>query len=304
MLSPLITTIKRLTSARTTLFIGIILQTCALIGSSFASQIWHLFLAFGLCFGWGMGFFIVSTVGIIPQWFSTRRSLANGIATSGVGVGGIIYSLGTSASIQTLGLAWTWRVLALTSGVVALLCAVLVRDRNKAVMPNQTAFNVQLFRRPELCFFIGWGFFSELGYMVLWFSLPAYASSIGLSAKEGSIIGALLNLGTVVGRPIVGYLCDRKGRINIAALMTGLCGVLCLLMWVFAKGFPLLCVFAILAGMVCGTFWGTVGPIGAETVGLKDLPSALSLTFLILVFPATCELTQHSVSTAQVVNKL
>lgn len=287
LLSPLITTIKYHTSTQTTLFIGVLLQSTALIGASFSSQIWHLFLSTGLCFGWGMGFFIVSTVGIIPQWFSTKRSLANGIATSGVGVGGIIFSLGTSAMIQAIGLAWTWRVLATTSGVVTLLCTLLIRDRNKAVVPNQTAFDVQMFRRPELCLFIGWGFFSELGYVVLWFSLPAYASSIGLSAKQGSVISALLNFGIVAGRPIIGYLSDRKGRINIATLMTAICGVLCLFMWVFAKGFALLCLFAVLAGMVCGTFWGTIGPIGAEVVGLRDLPNALNLTFLVLVAPAT-----------------
>ena len=268
---------------------GILLQTGALIGASYATQMWHMFLSFGLCFGWGLGFFNLSTVGIIPQWFSTKRSLANGISTSGVGVGGIIYSLGTSAMIQNIGLAWTWRLLAITSGAVTLICTLLIRDRNKAVTPNQTGFDVQMFRRPELCLFFGWGFFSEMGYVVLWFSLPAYASSIGLSAQQGSVIGALLNVGLVVGRPIIGYLSDRKGRINIATLMTALCGALCLFMWIFAKGFPLMCAFAILVGMVCGTFWGTLGPIGAEVVGLRDLPSALSLTFLVLVFPATCQ---------------
>ena len=42
---------------------------------------------------------------------------------------------------------------------------------------------------------LGWGFFSMLGYIVLLFSLPNYARSIGLSAQQGSVIGALLNLG-------------------------------------------------------------------------------------------------------------
>lgn len=34
-----------------------------------------------------------------------------------------------------------------------------------------------------------------LGYIVLLFSLPNYARSIGLSAHQGSVIGAVLNLG-------------------------------------------------------------------------------------------------------------
>jgi hypothetical protein len=90
LLSPLVTTITRLYSTRTTLAIGVILQTTGLVGASFSIKIWHLFLSVGLCFGCGMGFLIVASAGIIPQWFSTRRPLAQGIAAAGVGVGGLI----------------------------------------------------------------------------------------------------------------------------------------------------------------------------------------------------------------------
>jgi MFS family permease len=100
--------------------------------------------------------------------------------------------------------------------------------------------------------------------------MPACATSVGLSAQQGSIVGALLNLGTVVGRPLIGQLSDTMGRINIATLMTGWCGLVCLVIWIFAKSFGALCFFAILAGMVCGTVWSTVGPVGAEVVGLKS----------------------------------
>ena len=287
LLSPLVTTISRLYSTRTTLAIGVVLQTAALIGASFATQIWHLFLSQGLCFGWGMGFLIVGSAGIIPQWFSTQRSLAQGVAAAGVGVGGLIYNLATNGMIQRLGLEWTWRILALISCVVNLICTFLIRDRNKVILPSQHAFDFRLFQRPEFLLILGWGFFSELGYVVLWFSLPAYAASVGLSAQQGSVVGALLNLGTIVGRPIIGHLSDTMGRINMATLMTAWCGIICLVLWIFAKSFGLLCFFAILAGMVCGTFWSTLAPMGVEVVGLAELPSALSVVFIMMVLPAT-----------------
>ena len=34
-------------------------------------------------------------------------------------------------------------------------------------------------------------------------------------------------------------------------------------------------------------FWATVGPVGAEVVGLQILPSALSIVWLVLVLPCT-----------------
>ena len=45
--------------------------------------------------------------------------------------------------------------------------------------------------------------------------------------------------------------------------------------------------FAILVGTVAGTIWVAIAPVGAEVVGLQDLPSALSIFWLALVLPAT-----------------
>lgn len=59
----------------------------------------------------------------------------------------------------------------------------------------QLAFDMQLFKRIEFILLLGWGFLSMLGYVVLLFSLANYARSVGLSAQQGSVIGALLNLG-------------------------------------------------------------------------------------------------------------
>ena len=97
--------------------------------------------------------------------------------------------------IQSIGLGWAFRILAIVSCGVNVVCTLLVRDRNKAVGSVQMAFDVRLFKRPEFLLLLGWGFFSMLGYIVLLFSLPNYARSVGLSAKQGSVIGALLNLG-------------------------------------------------------------------------------------------------------------
>jgi MFS family permease len=76
-----------------------------------------------------------------------------------------------------------------------------------------------------------------LGYIVLLFSLPNYADYIGLTAKQGSIVGAILNLGQGLGRPPIGYFSDSVGRINIAAFMTFLSGFFSLVIWINAKSF-------------------------------------------------------------------
>ena len=124
---------------------------------------------------------------------------------------------------------------------------------------------------------------------MLLFSLPNFALSVGLSPYQGAIVAALLNLGQGIGRPLIGIFSDRAGRINVAAFLTFFCGFLCLVCWIFAKSYGVLIFFAILGGTVAGTIWTTVGPVGAEVVGLKELPSALSITWLVLVLPSACK---------------
>ncbi|KAF2496159.1 hypothetical protein BU16DRAFT_560993 [Lophium mytilinum] len=285
--SPVATATTRLYGTRVTLLLGVFFEALSLIGASFADKIWQLFLSQGVCFGWGMGFLFVGSVSVVPQWFTTRRSLANGIAASGSGLGGLIYSLSAQAMIENISLAWAFRILGIIAFGVNLSCALVVRDRNKHIGSSQLSFDYRLFRRVEFLLLVSFGFLSMLAYIVLLFSLPNFAQSVGMTAKQGSIIGAVLNLGQALGRPPIGYFSDAVGRINMASSMTFLAGLFCLVIWTFATKFGVLVFFALIGGCVAGTFWAVIGPVTSEVIGLKDLPSALALTWIVLVLPTT-----------------
>ncbi|KAJ4296709.1 hypothetical protein N0V90_006757 [Kalmusia sp. IMI 367209] len=285
--SPVATLTTRLYGTRTTLLIGVCFEAVSFIAASFATKIWHLFLSQGICFGWGMGFLFVGSVVIAPQWFTTRRSLANGFAAAGSGLGGLVYSLATQAMIKSIGLPWAFRTLGIIAFVVNTTCSLLVKDRNKQIGSSQLSFDYRLFKRPQFLGLLVFGFLSMLGYVVLLFSLPNYARTVGMTASQGSIIGAVLNLGQALGRPPIGYFSDSLGRLNMAASMTALCGVLCLVVWIFAKSFGVLIFFAIAGGSVAGTYWAVVAPITTEVMGIVDLSSALSITWLVLSMPTT-----------------
>ena len=288
-ITPLINTSSRLLGIRPTLIFGLVFITGSLIGASFATQIWQLYLSQGVCFGWGLGFLYIGSSNIVPQWFSKRRSLANGISAAGAPFGGIVYSLAINSMLEGSGPALTFRILAICAFIVNLIAIILLHDRNGVQQPNQSAFNYCLLKRLEIWLVVAWGCLSELGYTVLLYSLPNYARRIGLNAHQGSIVGALINLGLLIGRPSTGYLSDIWGRINLAAVTTGLCGVACLVIWIFSKSFGSLCFFAIVAGMLCGTFWASVAPIGADVAGLSEVPSTLSVVLFCMTVPTTCK---------------
>lgn len=287
MVTPFVAISNERFGTRSTLIIGTVLVAASMLTSSFATQVWQLFLSQGVCFGWGMGCLYITAAAILPQWFSTRRSLAVGIASSGAGFGGLAYNLGAGAGLETLGWRWTYRVLAISTLLVNLTCAVLLKDRNRLVRPSTKAFDIKEYARVETWLLITWGWMTELGYIVLLYSLPNYAMTIGLSAHQGSVVGAMLNLGLGFGRPLVGWLSDTYGRINVATLMTLLCGIFCLAIWVPAQSYGVLILFAITVGTAVGTFWGTVIPVTAEITGMQRLPSTFGMVCLPLVLPTT-----------------
>jgi len=301
---------NRMFGTKTTLLIGSLLVSAGWLTASFATQVWHLFMTVGVCFGWvssihqsrcsfgpllmrecfllkGMGMVYITASATLPQWFSTKRSLAVGIAAAGAGLGGLVYNLLAGWLVQSVGISWTYRVLACITIVINGICSLLLKDRNKMVKPVQGSFNYREFGHVEVLLIVGWGFLTDIGYVVLLFSLPHYAESLGLSQTQGSIVGAMLNLGMAIGRPLISYYSDAFGRVNIAGVMTALCGILCLAIWVPAKSFAVLLVFAIPAGAVAGVFWGTCTAVTAEVVGLKRLPTVFGIICVALVTPTT-----------------
>ncbi|KAK7745403.1 hypothetical protein SLS53_002899 [Cytospora paraplurivora] len=287
LLAPLATICIRTHGTRACLLVGVILETAAFVGASFTTQIWHLILSQGVAFGAGMGFLFTATVGLIPQWFREKRSLANAIGSAGSGFGGLTYSLAAHAMIDDIGLAWAFRVLAILAFVVNGGCSFLARDRNREVAAVHHPFHRELFRMPGLYLVLAWGFFSILGYTIVVFSIASYASAVGFTSSQGSTVAALFNLSQGLGRPMIGFFSDKIGRINIAALSSLIAGLAAFFLWVFAgEHLAGLIVYA-LFGAFAGCLWPCIAPVAAEVVGLQLLPSAMSVTWLALVLPAT-----------------
>lgn len=293
LISPIVTLVRKHIGARWTLFIGSILIFVSLLTSSFATKIWHLVLSQGFCFGWGMGFAYVTASALLPPWFSSRRSLAVGLATAGSGIGGLVYSIVTDRIINTWDLGWAYRVLAVAALAANLLASFLLRDFNsrpRDVAPGEirsSTFSPRDFGRVEVLLIVVWGFATELGYIILLYSLPIYAASIGLTPAQGSVANALLNLGLAIGRPPLGYFSDTFGRISMAGITTLLCAVFCFALWIPAQSYAPLLVFALISGMLCGTFWCTVTPVLAEVVGIGKLANTFGVICIGLVLPTT-----------------
>jgi MFS family permease len=270
-----------------TLGAGVTLLGGGFIAASFAKEIWQLFLSQGLMVGMGAGLIYVPSLPIISQWFGKRRALANGITSAGSGVGGLAMSFAIQAMIENLGIGWALRITGIVIFAVNFPATMILRTRDGFVMPNRKMFDLVLFRRYDVFLLLAWAFVMMFGYITLTYSLSAYGRAVGLSATKASYLTAFMNLGIAIGRPLTGLLSDTFGRIEVPGLMTLLTGVLCFAWWIPAKSFASLTGFSIVAGAILGIFWPALGPVATEVVGLKELPSALSLAWTTIVLPTT-----------------
>ena len=287
LVAPPVTILARKLGTQTPMLAGAVLLAGGYIAASFARRIWQLYLSQGVLVGFGVGFISIPSIAVLSQWFEKRRSLASGIASAGSGIGGLIFSFATQAMIDNISLAWSLRVTGMIAGMMNMIAALIIRNRNKAIKPPQLAFDTKLLRRYDVLLLLSWACISMLGYITILFSLSDFARSIGLSTSEAAAVSAFLNLGTAIGRPLVGVASDYFGRMETAGVLTLTCGIMCFAIWLPATSYGVTLLFVIISGAFFGVFWMTIGPLCVEVAGLAELASLLSLSWLSIVLPTT-----------------
>jgi nitrate/nitrite transporter NarK len=166
----------------------------------------------------------------------------------GAGLGGLAYLLATGAIIRNMGLDWAYRILAIVSAVANITCTILIRTQYKP-KATRLAFDTSLLHRPEYLLVLSYGASSMLGYFILIFTLANYANVIGLSSSQASMIPAFFMFGQAIGRPCIGWLSDRFGRINLIFIMSYITGFLTFAIWINADSFGVLLKFALVGGL-------------------------------------------------------
>lgn len=253
--APLVTLLTHRFGKFVTMPIGIVVQTSGYIAAGFVDSISQLIVTQGTLVGIGIGFIYVPSLPILSQWFEARRSLANGIASAGSGFGGALFAWTTGAIIDAFGLKWALCTTGLITFFLTAIATSLLRDRNKYIRPPQLALDTSLLKTYEVQLLLAWSFVSMLGYITLLFSLSDFALSIGISPQRATDVIGLLNVGTAIGRPIIGIASDKSNRIDVALALTLICGLSCFALWIPVQSYGLLVFFSLLAGAILGVFW-------------------------------------------------
>lgn len=272
-------------------YCGIFIQTCGYILASFATELWQIYLTQGVLIGLSFLMIFIPPTLVLPTYFKKYRAFAMGIAVSGGGLGGIVFSLSVNKLIQQTGdQRWALRMSGIVTLLLALIATTLNKPRNYKPLPLSITLSTKfindnckiildfsIFKNYAFVLITLWFLLCLLGYILMLFSMAAYSNLVGLTPHTASTITALLNVGQVFGRPSMGLLADRVGRNNFSATISLLISVLLWAFWINATSFPAIAVFAIILGLFIG-----IGSVMSQSLAadiLQDegkLPAAWS----------------------------
>ncbi|ODV79150.1 monocarboxylate transporter [Suhomyces tanzawaensis NRRL Y-17324] len=263
---------------------GIVIQTAGYILASFATKLWHLYLTQGVLVGISFVLIFIPASLVVPTWFLKSKATAIGITVSGAGLGGVVIALSVHKVVDDTGnQKWALRMVGFMCLFTSMVVWLVMKPRNSKPVPLSVSlkkdflvesakliFDIKIFRNYALFTLTMWFGIILIGYVLLLFSMASYATSVGLSSKQGSILTSVLNGAQVIGRPSMGLAADRLGRANLVVFVCFMITLLTFAYWINATTFGALVGFSILIGLIVGIGSSMAQPLAIDI--LEDEP--------------------------------
>jgi MFS family permease len=239
---------------RPLVFVGSFLVVFGMMMTSLCTAYWQAILAQGICVGIGSGCLFIPSVAIVSTYFSTKKSLATGIAASGSSIAGIIYPIVFHRLEPKIGFPWATRVIAFIMLGTLLIPLAVMRVRIKPAQKRSLFDKTALKELPFMLFSLG-VFFGFIGIYIPFFYMPSFAlrKIPGVTAEFSVYTIGILNAGSTLGRIVPNYLADKTGPFNMIVPCALISAVLAYC-WVAVENKGGLIVFCILYGFFTGSF--------------------------------------------------
>lgn len=269
---------------------GAILTALSWIFAANVTDIWGLYLTYGLMGGLGTGVVYVGVVGLMVQWFPDRRGFAVGMVAAGYGFGAILTTFAISNTIKATSLPHTLMIFGVGIGVIGFLAAQGMRRPKEGDLPahahrpqveevNQKSVRQfqanEMLRKPVFwLLFLMMTMMSTSGLMVI-SQMGAFAKDFGVA--DVLVFGmAALPLALTIDRftngltrPFFGWVSDRIGREATMFVAFGMEGI-AMTLWIMTMDNHLL--FILLSGVVFfgwGEIFSLFPSILTDTFGTK-----------------------------------
>ncbi|KXS22383.1 MFS general substrate transporter [Gonapodya prolifera JEL478] len=242
-------------------FVGAFLYALTGVLAAQCNAVWQLMLSQGLLGGIATSCAFYSIIPVLPQYFEKRRGMAVGMAVSGVGLGGFLMAPWTQAILDTLGWRWALRIVHITGGVCLLVSTLLNRPRYPRLSASARFDRSDI----NLPFFLLFGSMLALnfGFFVLQYYVPSYATNLGYTPQQASLILSFINIAAFLGRILQGAGSDFIGPSLSLTLCFVISSLVYFVWWPFSKTYGAL----VGAGVVFGAFGGGYPSLVPVVVG-------------------------------------
>lgn len=263
--------------------VGMVLIALGLLVTSWAPVLWMVYISYGLLVGLGIAFVYTPSIASVQPWFTLRRGLAGGIASSGVGAGTLLVPVLVAMAIGAMPWREAMRWLALAVLVLGLLVSALLRRAPASSQPGAggTASGLSLretLRTPTFRWFYLSTVLASPVMFIPFAHLSASARDLGLPEALAVGLVGLIGVGSLVGRFSIGLLADRLGRAQTLVLMQLSMG-LSYLLWVTAGGHTLLALFALWFGLSYGSIVSLLPAICMDYFGGRAVASVVGALY-------------------------
>ena len=270
---------------RATYILGTVFELLGVFMTSLSTRYWQLFLAQGICTGLGNGLIFCPALAVLSTYFSTKRSLAIGIAACGSATGGIIYPVIVQQLLPKIGFPWTVRVLGF---VMLALQAVTVTFTKPRLPPRKSGALVEwsAFREPQYTLFAIGTFLAFWGLYFAFYYIGSFGRNILGVSQTDSINNLLIMNGVgVLGRLVPNYLADRYfGPLNALIPFIFVSGLL-LYCWAAVTSRGGLIGFAVVYGLFAAGIQGLFPATASSlTTDIQKTGVRIGMVFTIVSF--------------------
>jgi len=251
-----------------------------LAGMSIATEVWQLYLFYGILGGLGAGFGLyMAATTVVNNWFIRKRSMAMGILIASGGLGGFAFPPLATWLISSFGLQMAWLAMAM----IVLVCSVLIggwilikngpeemgqtpdsvsiahasaleREASYTLQVHQNPVNWQTgqaIRNPTIWLIATLCSTSSLAVGTMTAHQVAYLMDIGFSPIVAAMTLALVSGTSILGRLGFGLLGVRFG-VRHLAIFSSFAQVIALLILLTTESLPLIYIYSVIFGISSG----------------------------------------------------
>ncbi|MEN9995819.1 MAG: putative MFS-type transporter YhjX [Pseudomonadota bacterium] len=261
---------------------GMAIIASGLYLTSQAQTLFTLYISYGLCVGLGIALVYTPSIASVQPWFTQRRGLASGIASSGVGAGTLVLPVVVSHWMTEMSWRDALQCLSLTVACLGLLAAFLLERAPQAgdgAKGRLAGLSLgQALKTPAFRWLYMGTLFGAPVMFIPFAHISAAARDAGVPEAQAVGLVGLIGVGSLVGRFAIGWLADKLGRVKTLMLMQCLMG-LSYLVWAVAQDRWAFAVFALWFGLSYGSIVSLLPAICMDLFGGKAVAAIIGTLY-------------------------